>query len=81
MVNSILGSGIAGIQKGVQGVRENAQTIASADVLSGDAGAADLAAPLVDLKVNLHQVQASAQVIETVDEILISLIRATNNDR
>ena len=81
MVNSILGSGIAGIQRGIQGVRENAQTIASAAVQKGDVGAADLAAPLVDLKVNLHQVQASAKVVETVDEILASLLRSTNDER
>jgi hypothetical protein len=80
MVTSILGSGVAGIQRGIEGLRKDAQAIASANVKQDDGGVADLAAPLVDLKVNLHQVQASARVIETVDEILTFLLRA-NSDK
>lgn len=79
MVNSILGTGISGIQRGLQGVRENAQTIASADTLEGSTNAADLAQALVGLKVNQQQVQASARVVETVDDILTSLLRSTDN--
>lgn len=80
MVNSILGTGISGIQRGLQGARENAQTIASADALEGKVTASGLAEPLVGLKVNLQQVQASARVVETVDDILASLLRSTDNN-
>lgn len=81
MVNSILGSGVLGIQRGIEGVRRDAQTIASSVVKQDGGGVADLAAPLIDLKVNLHQVQASARVVETVDEILTFLLRSTSEKR
>ena len=78
MVNSILGSGITGIQRGVSTIKEGASEIASADAARGDTSAPALTGSLIDLKVGLHQVQASALVIETVDQVLNAVIGATD---
>jgi len=68
-----LNSAITGIMRGTNGVRRNAAEIASADMLRGTPGR-DLAAPLVELITHRVQVQASARVARTVDEMLGSLI-------
>ena len=82
MIKPILATGVEGIQKGLNGARQHAQEIASAGA-SSDAGFADFVQPLVALQGDLHQVQASAQVIRTVDEILTATLDATRqrNDR
>ncbi len=60
-----------GVQRGVDGARENAGKIAQAGQ-TGDPAA--LVEPLVNLRFNEMQVQASAEVIKTVDEMLGSLL-------
>lgn len=66
-----------GIQRGLHGLRENAATIASADMLRHDSqtgSAADLATPMVEMIDNQLQVEASAKVMRAVDETLGTLI-------
>lgn len=75
MVNSILATGVQGVQRGLNDARENAQTIAS----NVTGSPIDLAEPLLSLKLNLVQVQASGKVVEVVDEILSSITEIRDN--
>lgn len=65
-----LASGIQGIQRGLTGARENAHSIATAQ----QGSVAGLTEPLIGLKQNLVQIQASVEVVKTVDETLASLL-------
>jgi hypothetical protein len=65
-----LGSGIQGIQRGLNSARESAHTIATAQ----QGSVTDIAGPLIGLKQSLVQVQASVEVVKTVDETLNSLL-------
>jgi len=83
-VNPILQSGLNGIQTGLKGMNRAAQDIA--DLNLDDRSntptdndpirrpptdrLADAADAIVDLKVHARQVQASAKVVATADEIL-----------
>ncbi len=60
-----------GIQQGLQGVKKNASELASKEAMEGKA---DRIGPIVDMKMNSYQVQASGKVIETVDQILGALL-------
>jgi hypothetical protein len=64
-----LQSGMAGIQKGFDKLRTDANTIAQAGVKQ-DTSAADLAVPLTNLKIDSLQVAASAKVVDTVHDLL-----------
>jgi len=79
-INSILATGVQGIQRGLSSARENAQQIASFGTTNQDASLAGLAEPLVGLRQDLAQVQASAKVVSTVDDLLSSLLRDLNEN-
>ena len=66
-----LQSAVTGIMRGVNGLRNDAATVASADNLNNGN---DLAAPLVDAIGNRLQAEASAKLVKTVDTMLGSLI-------
>lgn len=68
-----LNSGILGIQRGVNSAQNQAARIASTDTFSND-NPADLAAPLVQLISDQRQVEASAKVVRTIDQMLGSII-------
>lgn len=68
-----LGSGIQGIQRGLNNAREQAHEIATTQ----QGSATDIAESLVGLKQSLVQVQASAEVVETVDTLLDFLLQGT----
>lgn len=65
-----LGAGIQGIQRGLNSAREHASTIAS----SPQGSVTDIAEALIGLKQSVVQVQASAEVVKTVDETINSLL-------
>ena len=80
-VNPMLASGVNGIQSGMRGLENTAQDIAelnlSSDSLDGLGiegtrldNPADVAEVIVDLKVYQRQVQASAKVVQTADEVM-----------
>ncbi len=73
-INPAANNGLLSIQRGMQGLERNAQAIASRPVTGGDEPGRDLAAPLVESRVNLRQVQAGAAVIRTEDEMIGSLL-------
>ncbi|MGK0500162.1 MAG: hypothetical protein ACJAYG_001809 [Oceanicoccus sp.] len=83
MVDSVLSSGLQGIQAGIGQARQAAQDIADATVAptSNDAtGPASkdpvraIAEAAVALRVSEQQVQASAAVVKTADEVLGTIL-------
>lgn len=79
-VNPMLSAGANGIQQGLKALDSVAQEIAELN-LKGDPGSSeengtradgldDLASAMVDLKLYQRQVQASAKVVETADEVI-----------
>ena len=85
MINSILNTGLNGVQAGTRTLNEAAQDIASLNTApestaettpetAAGNGTNDLISALVDLKVGENQVRASAQVIQTGQETLGTLI-------
>lgn len=74
---SAMQSGLAGIHTGMNSLRKDAQVIASQSVAHATNNGGDsktLTDALVDMKVSERQVEASAKVIETQDEILGTLL-------
>ncbi len=71
-IDSTAALGLAAIQRGLQGSRENAARIASSEQLESSAPAGP-AEPLVALKQNSLQVKAGARVIETWNELIGTL--------
>jgi hypothetical protein len=69
-VKSAFSSAVTGIQRGMQGLDRNADEITK--VSSGGDG--DVAASLVDSRINKLQVAASAQMVKTLDETIGSLL-------
>lgn len=67
ITSSALQTGVTGVKRGFDGAARNAATLASKDTLEGNKNPVE---PLVDLKINQYQVQASGKVIETVDKML-----------
>ena len=91
MVDSVLSSGLRGIQSGINSAREAAEDIAQAttsDQFSnavnpsqslaaaeqGGGGLESITEAAVQLKVSELQVEASAAVVRTADEVLGTLI-------
>ena len=66
-------SGIAGVQTGVYAASQNAAQISRADQIPTD----QLTQALVQLEANKLQVQASAKVIETANDMIGSLLDIT----
>lgn len=72
-IDSAFNSGLQGIQRGLSQTQKSANDIADATVRK-DSTVGDVTRAVVDLRQAEQQVQASAQVIKTVDEIRGSLI-------
>lgn len=72
-VNSILQTGIQGVQSATQGVERAAKEIVRSGT-DGAAGQNNVVEPIVDLKLYERSVQASAQVVKTADEVLGSIL-------
>lgn len=83
---SAINTGLQGIQKGLDGIKKNAHEIANATsseaVPSTQAAASseqatgpkDITEPLIYMKLNKLQVEASAKVVQTNAEIIGTLI-------
>lgn len=77
---SALNSGLQGIHKGLNGLKKNAHDIANANKREASssaqqsAGPEDVTQPLVEMKLNKLQVQASAKVVQTGSDMLGTLI-------
>lgn len=77
---SAFSSGLAGMQAGHQRVEQAAVNVAAGGRAAEPAAPgetvslSDMASNLVELTVGRHEVEASARVVETADEILGTLI-------
>lgn len=71
MSDAITAIAQSGIQQGLDGLNKNASQLASKEAMEGKA---DITTPVVEMKMNKYQVLASGKVIETVDEIVGSLL-------
>jgi len=74
-MNTISGfqSGLNGMYRGMNALRDNAHVIASQGTTTA-AAEKDVNEAIVGLNANSHQVEASAKVIKTQDELLGSLL-------
>ena len=79
MMESVMSAGVNGMHAGIRGMATAAQEIAELNTTArdgGDAGLADeagiegLVDALTSLKIYERQVQASARVVETADEVV-----------
>ena len=76
---STLSAGLEGIHKGMNGIRKNAHDIANASSQNHAATDTasttnDIAEPLVYMKLNKLQAQASAKVVQTSADMIGTLI-------
>jgi hypothetical protein len=71
-IDSALSQAMLGIQRGLSSARDHAAEIASAGQFKDD-GPSSLVEPMLGLRQDEIQVQASAQVLKVVDEMLGSL--------
>ncbi len=84
MIDSLLSTGVQGIQSGLNRAQQAAEDIASATtaptvedsatVASTTDVTQNIAEAAVDLKIGERQVQASAAVVKTADEVLGTLV-------
>lgn len=78
MVDSVLSAGLQGIQSGLSSARQAAEDIGQATKTAtsteNDEQAVDITEAAVNLKISERQVQASATVVKTADEILGTLL-------
>lgn len=72
-IDAISSPGLLGIQRGMQGIRESAVQIASAETAKG-ADTADATTALVALKQHEQQVAASAKAVEAADGVVGALL-------
>lgn len=70
---SALSSAILGIQRGQQGLRENAAKIASAETFNSN-NPVSIVEPMIGLKQNELLIKASAEVVKTVDRTIGSIL-------
>ena len=75
-VNSILSTGLQGVQNGLGQASKAAGEIARFGTTAGD-DLGDLTTSLVNLKASETQVKASAAVIKSADEVIGTLIDIT----
>ncbi|MBU2711974.1 flagellar basal body rod C-terminal domain-containing protein [Zooshikella harenae] len=73
--NSLLHTGLSGMNRGRSTVAEAAQDIASGTAVSEGSG--DLATSIVELKEGQHLFEASAKVVNVADEMLGTLLDIT----
>ncbi len=67
--------GIQGIQKGMDGLRQNAQQIASS--VTSNSGGNDIAAPLIEMNLNKLEVELSAKVVKSASDMIGTLLDIT----
>ncbi|TNC81661.1 MAG: flagellar biosynthesis protein FlgE [Oleiphilus sp.] len=75
-INSVLNTGVQGVQRGIEGAERAASEIVRAGTVDGAAGSNsnDVVESLVDLRLYERSVEASAQVVRTADEVLGTLL-------
>jgi hypothetical protein len=74
MINSIANSGLQGIQRGLEGLRQASATIASSDALTGEQSFGETTSALIESKEHVQGVKASARLIEADQKIRGALL-------
>lgn len=72
-VGSVMGAGLQGIQRGMEGLQKNANDIANVGS-DEEVKIGDLAETAIDMKLNELQVKASATVIKVSGDTLGTLL-------
>jgi hypothetical protein len=76
MISSAVQSGMAGINRGIRGLSQDATEIANAAQMGGSS-TRDISKPLVGQMQDVRQVESSAKVIEASDEMIGRLLDVT----
>lgn len=71
-IDGVFSQAVQGIQRGLSSARDHAAEIASADQFNNDSPSS-LVEPLVGLKLDTLQVQASTEVLKAYDAMIGSL--------
>ncbi|MCO6429268.1 MAG: hypothetical protein J5J00_00270 [Deltaproteobacteria bacterium] len=71
MVDSILAAGLQGIQRGLAGAAEKAEQISKGFSPESDN---DPTSAIIGLKLDEHQVQASAKIVQVADRLSQSVL-------
>lgn len=71
-INSITGSAVLGIQKGLQGMRRVASEIAGAQQ-TPESKPTDISRAMVELKQHANQAKASVKALQAADDLLGTL--------
>lgn len=74
-VNTVIQSGIEGVQRANEGLEKAASEIVRAGSVDGPAGSnSNVIEPIVDLKLYERSIEASSQVVKVADEVLGTLL-------
>jgi flagellar hook protein FlgE len=73
-INSVTGSALQGIQRGLQGLRRNASEIASAQNMQTGSPSQDMTRSLVELHQNKLYTLANVKTLKTADQIIGTLL-------
>lgn len=69
-ITNAMGTAVNGVKRGLEDMERNAAEVAQAS----KGGGADMAAPLVKSKLSQQQVETNVAMIETMDEVLGTLL-------
>ena len=73
-INSITGTALQGIQRGLQGLRRNASEIASAQNMNSGAPSKNLTRSLVELHQNELYTTVNVKTLKTADQVIGTLL-------
>lgn len=73
-INSITGTALQGIQRGLQGLRRNASEIASAQNMNPATPSKDLTRSLVELHQNELYTTINIKTLKTADQVIGTLL-------
>lgn len=73
-INSITGTALQGIQRGLQGLRRNASEIASAQNMNSGTPNKDLTRSLVELHQNELYTTINVKTLKTADQVIGTLL-------
>ena len=76
-INSVTNSALQGIQRGLQNIRRNAASIASAPNLHGNSPTKDMTRSLVEMHENKLYTTASVKTLKTADQVIGTLLDIT----
>ncbi len=73
-INSVLQTGLQGVQTGLNGLHQSARTIATATTDAGPSSAHNMTEAVVEFKLYEQSVKGSAKVVQAADDMMGSLL-------